>query len=49
MASKLSLPPEIIKLFGDWSSDAYLRYLDSKLSVKSTVARALALAIKPAS
>ena len=36
------LPPELIKLQGDWRSDCYQRYLDPDLRTKFSAARTLA-------
>ncbi len=33
------VPGELIKVHGDWSSDAYLRYLDLSMNQKLSVAQ----------
>ncbi|MCP4545471.1 MAG: hypothetical protein GY835_03260 [bacterium] len=42
LAANSSLSADDVKLFGDWSSDAFMRYIGSSLRQKTTIAKALA-------
>ena len=44
-AFKAGVPGELIKTQGDWSSDAYLRYLDMSLETRTMVAQYMVKAI----
>ena len=45
-AFQAHVPPELIKLHGDWKSDAYLIYLEYSLKQKLSVSRDMASSIK---
>ncbi len=44
-AASLAQSHEAIRNFGDWKSDCYLRYIDSPITLKSSLARAFSTAI----
>jgi hypothetical protein len=46
-ALKLGVPPTLIKLQGDWQSDAWLRYLEIDLDQRKLVARSLLSSFTP--
>lgn len=46
LALACNLPPDLIKLQGDWQSDCYQRYLEPDLDTKFQVARAMATGVQ---
>ncbi len=45
-AFQAGVPGELVKLLGDWRSDAYLRYLDAPVAQRLTVSNTMAQKIK---